>query len=197
MSRMLSRLNKSLRTRFDLTVMKTRGVVTRMMGVGVMETRPGLLMGRGVRLVVYGKLRLGANVTLSDGCALEIGPHGELVLADGTFVGRGTVIRSDESVTIGRRCMLAEHCSVRDQDHIADPDLRKHETASVTSPIRLGENVWVGAGARILRGAVLGDGAVVAANTVIRSQFPGGVVVAGVPGRIVKTFSTTTGPGRR
>jgi acetyltransferase-like isoleucine patch superfamily enzyme len=194
MNSVVARLNRSFRTRLDLAVMKGRGVVTRMAGFGVMEIGPGLLKGRGVRLVVYGRLSIGRNVILSDGCALEIGPHGHLTLGEGAFVGRGTVIRSDESITIGRHCMVAEHCSIRDQDHVADPDLRRHETASVTSPIHLGEHVWVGAGARILRGSELGDGAVVAANAVVRSQFPPGVVVAGVPARVVKTFSAVPAP---
>jgi hypothetical protein len=53
--------------------------------------------------------------------------------------------------------------------------------------VRVGPNVWVGVKASILRGAMVGEGSVLAAHTVVRGAVPAGSVVAGVPGRVVRS----------
>ena len=57
----------------------------------------------------------------------------------------------------------------------------------VKSPVRIGPDVWVGVKASILRGAMVGEGSVLAAHTVVRGEVPAWSVVAGVPGRVVRS----------
>ncbi len=60
--------------------------------------------------------------------------------------------------------------------------IRSEETAAVV----LGDNVWVGAGATILKGVQIGNDAVIGTGAVVTSDVPAGAVVAGNPARIVK-----------
>ena len=53
----------------------------------------------------------------------------------------------------------------------------------------IGNNVWVGAQAVILKGVTIGDDSVVGTSAVVTSDVPAGVVVAGNPARIVKRIS--------
>ena len=53
------------------------------------------------------------------------------------------------------------------------------------APVRIGDRVWVGTRAVVLKGVTIGDGAVVAAGAVVTSDVPAGTVVAGVPARVV------------
>ena len=79
---------------------------------------------------------------------------------------------AERSIELGSRCIIAEHCTVRDQDHLVDPDERRKEKAAQTAPIVLERDVWIGAGVRVLQGVRVGEGTVVAANAVVRGDVP-------------------------
>jgi acetyltransferase-like isoleucine patch superfamily enzyme len=180
-------LNKSILNRASQQAMLVRGAVTRALRVGFLQGGRRLAVGRNVALAIYGELVLGDGVTLADGCALEVGPNGRLVLGSNSFVGRHSVIRADRSIEIGDRCIMAEHCTVRDQDHLVDPEERLSEKAAPTAPVVLESNVWMGAGVRVLKGSHIGEGSVVAANAVVRGLVPPGVVMGGIPARILRS----------
>jgi acetyltransferase-like isoleucine patch superfamily enzyme len=167
--------------------MLARGVARRALMPGVLRGGKSLGLGRNVDLVVYGELILGEGVILSDGCALEVGPRARLVLGDHVFVGRHTVIAAQEKVEIGRDTMIAEHCTVRDQDHHLRPEERQQEVAAITAPVAVAAGVWIGAGARILKGSRIGEGSVIAANAVVRGEIPARVVAGGIPARVLRS----------
>jgi acetyltransferase-like isoleucine patch superfamily enzyme len=50
----------------------------------------------------------------------------------------------------------------------------------------IGNDVWIGAGAKILRDVHIGDGAVIGANAVVTENIPPNAIAAGVPARIIK-----------
>ncbi len=182
---LVDRVVKSLRNRSRLRIMKLRGDAARRFSLGSVKAGRNLLIGRNVRLVIYGELIIGNDVILSDGCTIEVAPRGRVVLGDGVFVGRNTVIAAQRSIEIGDRVLIAEHCSVRDADHHVDPALRLTETEAVTAPVVLEPNVWIGAGVRVLRGCRVGSGSVVAANAVLRDDVPAAMIAGGIPARIL------------
>ena len=55
-----------------------------------------------------------------------------------------------------------------------------------TRPLTIGDHVWIGTGAMVLGGVTIGDGAVVAAGSVVTKDVPGKVIVAGNPARVVR-----------
>ena len=85
-----------------------------------------------------------------------------------------------DQITIGDLCVFGEQVIIRDDDgHTLDDTPR-------TAPITIGNNVWVGARAMILKGVTIGDGAVVAAGSVVTKDVPGGTLVGGVPARVIR-----------
>ena len=58
----------------------------------------------------------------------------------------------------------------------------------IPAPVKIGNNVWIGAHATILAGVTIGDNAVVAAGAVVTKDVPVNVVVGGVPAKIIKTI---------
>ena len=191
----MARIVKSLRNRAIPFSMRLRGSATRRLMPGLIDGGQAIAIGRGVELAVYGELIVGKNVILSDGCSLQVGPGARLTIGDRVFLGRNTVIAAHESVEIGDDTLIAEHCSVRDQDHQLLPEarLRLVESKALTAPVTLADNVWLGAGARVLRGSHVGSGAVVAANAVVRGEVPARVVMGGIPARVLKSVDEAEG----
>jgi galactoside O-acetyltransferase len=68
------------------------------------------------------------------------------------------------------------------------PDLRR-DGSQFSAPVTIEDDVWIGAGAILLPGVVVGAGSVVGAGAVVGSNVPPGVVVAGVPARIIRRIT--------
>jgi acetyltransferase-like isoleucine patch superfamily enzyme len=117
----------------------------------------------------------GAQVTLDRDVRLVVA--GTLTIGSGTYLGRNCHVVAFDRVTVGAGCMLGERVSIHDEDH-AD-----RAGNYDVSPVVIGDGVWVGANAVILRGSRIGDGAVVAAGAVVRGDVAAGARVGGVPAR--------------
>lgn len=135
----------------------------------------------------------GGSIELGDG--VHLGPNtvtivrgGHLRLGSNSSAAFGTVISALESVSIGNDVLIAEYVTIRDQDHIHDTGEVIRKAGFRTSPIVIGDNVWIGAKATVTRGVTIGDGSVVAANCVVTTDVPAGTVFGGVPGRVLKTI---------
>ncbi|MFC3120131.1 sugar O-acetyltransferase [Agaribacter flavus] len=102
------------------------------------------------------------------------------------YANHGVVILDAAPVIFGDDVMLAPGVLISTASHPLDPELRKKglETAK---PIHIGNNVWIGMGAKILDGVNIGDNAVVAAGAVVTKDVPPNTLVAGIPAEIKKT----------
>lgn len=122
---------------------------------------------------------------------LAPGKVGRIEVGEGTTLG-GTAIVSYESVKIGKNVLFGPDVVIMDADgHPADrrlPDNAENK-AKCVAPVKIGDNVWIGFGAVILKGVTIGDYAVVAANAVVVKDVPPHSVVAGNPAKVIKTFA--------
>lgn len=94
-------------------------------------------------------------------------------------------------VVIGDNCLTGKWVTITDNSHgetdydsLCIPPSKRSVTSK--GPVIIGNNVWIGDKATILPGVTIGDGVVVAANTVVTKDVPAYSVVAGNPARIIK-----------
>jgi acetyltransferase-like isoleucine patch superfamily enzyme len=166
--------------------------------------------GQGVVLRHPHKIRLGDDVVLDDLVLLDakgssnrgitvgkggfIGrgtilscKDGDIVLGDGVNIGFNSEIFSGSSVTVGRHGLFAAYTYLVGGGHAFErsdaPVIAQERTSS---GIVVGENVWLGTGAKVLDGVTLGDDVVVGANAVVADDIPSGCVAVGVPARVVR-----------
>lgn len=153
---------------------------------------PGLTVGKDVRFVGRIRVRGGTKVVLGDRVRVRklvrINGGGVVHVGPDTLLN-GCWIMASTSVEIGARSLVSD-AGILDTDyHNLDPEQR-HEppTARTRAPVVLGENVWLGSAAMVLKGSVVGHDSVVAAGAVVRGEVPPRVVVSGNPATVVKKF---------
>jgi acetyltransferase-like isoleucine patch superfamily enzyme len=149
-----------------------------------------LFLGRRVELSArrgYGRIVLGRWVHLGDDTRLRA-HEGTLRVGDKCVFGREITVNGHLDIEFGARCLVADWVYVCDFDHrFADVTVPIKDQGIEKAPVRIGPDVWLGVKASVLRGAMVGEGAVVAAHTVVRTEVPPYSVVAGVPGRVVRS----------
>ena len=132
----------------------------------------------------YRRFRLGQySVVESFSCINNA--VGDVVIGDHTRIGLHNTIIGP--VTIGSHVNLAQGITVTALNHnFKDSDKRIDEQGVTTSPVVIGNDVWIGANAVILPGVSIGDHTVVAAGAVVTKDVPPHCLVAGVPAKIIK-----------
>ena len=105
-----------------------------------------------------------------------------VLTVNGGFCNSGTQSVCTKRVSIGGRCAIARDVIIRDYDahEMVSAD---HETAKA---VCIGEHVWIGTRAIILKGVTIGDGAVVAAGSVVTKDVPAKCIAAGVPAKVIR-----------
>ena len=104
----------------------------------------------------------------------------------------GTVICSAVSVTIGKRCLFGANVAIFDTDfHPITPVNRRYavpEWPKISSPVVIGDDVFIGTRAIITKGVTIGNGAIVAAGSVVTKDVAAHTIVGGNPARIVRSL---------
>jgi acetyltransferase-like isoleucine patch superfamily enzyme len=106
----------------------------------------------------------------------------------------GTVICAALSVEIGDDCLIGADVTIFDTDfHSLAPVGRRHNndpSQIISAPIRIGVNVFIGAGSIICKGVAIGDHAVIGAGSVVTSDIPPRAVAAGNPAKLIRMLAT-------
>ncbi|WP_370867886.1 DapH/DapD/GlmU-related protein [Phenylobacterium sp.] len=99
-------------------------------------------------------------------------------------------IRGGGGVRIEDGCLIAPHVVITSQSHDVDAVARglDYRNTNTALPIHIGRNVWIGAGAVVLPGVTIGDGAIVAAGAVVSRDVDARCLVAGIPARFVRAL---------
>ncbi len=143
---------------------------------------------------------IGAEVTLSAGIlpGQDLSAFSPVLrVGDRCVIGRGSHIVAHQSIVIGDDVYTGPYVYITDQNHsYADPDVPIGRQWPSNTAVSIGRGSWLGAGAIVLPGACIGRNVVVAAGAVVRGQVPDRCVVAGVPARVVREYSATSGWAR-
>lgn len=115
---------------------------------------------------------------------ISIRGRGRLTIGDGCSINGGVIFGLTCDLTLGNQVMIADNVSFRTADHeysdLAMPMMLQGERAL---PIVVGDDVWIGANATILRGVVIGRGAIIAAHAVVSKDVQLYEIVGGVPAK--------------
>jgi acetyltransferase-like isoleucine patch superfamily enzyme len=102
------------------------------------------------------------------------------------FVGPYVVIYGHGGVEIGDDSLISTHCCVVSSNHtIPGRDAQIRNSADVPLPVKIGRDVWLGAGVSVLGGVTIGDGCVVGAGSVVTRDLPPYTTSVGIPARVV------------
>lgn len=132
--------------------------------------------------------RVGHRAVLYPG--LWIMPVKGLTLGDDVDLARGVLITGQGGVSIGSRTLVGYGARLVSSNHHIPENGPVFGAGHDHVPVRIGDDVWIGAGATVLPGTTIGDHAIVAAGAVVTRDVPAGGVVAGVPARLLRTRST-------
>lgn len=169
----------------------------------------GMNFGRNIALRCPSRMSIGDNVTIDDTCALDArgaATADDFVIGEGTLIARGTeLVVKHGHIRIGANCSIGSHTTISAVsgitigDHAitaghcyfgggryktvlgAGPMVEQGHVSK--GPVVLGNDVWIGAGARIIDGVTIGDGAIVGAGAVVNSDVPPNAIYGGVPAR--------------
>ncbi len=137
-----------------------------------METR--LWLERGAVMQVDGRFQMFGN------SFIRVTKGGKLILKGG-FINENVQIIAGDVVEIGKDATIGRDVVIRSFDgHIICK-----ENYNVSEPIKIGDHVWIGQGAMILKGVKIGNGAIIAAGAVVSKDVPSHSIVAGVPARVI------------
>lgn len=140
------------------------------------------------------RIHIGKRVRIFPGLRAEAIGDGSIEIGNNVAIEQNVHITAGGSLTIGSNSTIAGMAFITDIDHeyqsygssVMDQGLDIKKTA-------IGENCFIGYGAKIQAGTILGENCIVGAGAVVRGIYPEGCVIVGVPGRVVKRYSVDTG----
>lgn len=134
---------------------------------------------RGTRIVV------GPNSVIDSFVKIKpVGGSGDVIIGAGCYLNSGVVIYSGNGVRIGDGVLVAANCTFAPVNHEfleRSRTIREQGFGASKGGIRIGADVWLGAGCVLLDGADVGEGCVVGALSLVRGGLPPYFVCAGRP----------------
>jgi len=138
---------------------------------------------RGSRLVIGAGAMIDAFVKLK-----FAGGSGDVIIGAKSYINSGTVLYSGNGIRIGRDVLVAANCTFAPTNHtFADRQIPIREQGFLPSRggILVEDDVWIGANCVLLDGAIIRQGAIIAAGSVVRGEVPAFAIFAGNPGKII------------
>jgi acetyltransferase-like isoleucine patch superfamily enzyme len=132
-------------------------------------------------------VKIGQNVTIYPNVSFSGG--GEITIGDNVQIGEGTIVYSHNKVEIGNNVAIAGQCYIIDCNHgtakyelIQKQALEYHEEG-----ISIGNDVWIAAGCKIVKGACIKNGVVIGAMSLVNSEIEENAIAIGIPA-VVRRF---------
>jgi acetyltransferase-like isoleucine patch superfamily enzyme len=148
-----------------------------------------VFLGKKLEIVArpgHGRLILGKWVHLGDETRLRA-HEGTLRIGDKVVFARDVTVNCYLDIEIGASTLIADWTYICDFDHkTEDLGLPIKDQGLVKSPVRIGPDCWLATKVTVLRGADIGRGAVIGANSVARGNIPEYSLAVGIPAVVVR-----------
>lgn len=124
---------------------------------------------------------------------------GSITIGDDCYVGENSRIWSMSAIEVGNRVLISHGVNIHDTDSHSISAHQRHEhfkeitthghpknlNSVKSAPIKIGDDVWIGFNASIMKGVTIGEGAVIGSNSVVTGNVPAYAIVAGNPAKLV------------
>lgn len=155
-------------------------------GYGLWMEELPYMSGKG-EIIIGNKVRLSGRSSIAFNSKYGV-PL--LEIGDNTFIGHQSHFAIAKRVTIGKNCFIASSVRIIDNDgHPSNPiQRRQHEPVPEEGikPVIIGDDVWLGSEALILKGVTIGNNAIIGTRAVVTKDVPENAIVAGNPAKVIK-----------
>ncbi|WP_339677095.1 acyltransferase [Cyclobacterium marinum] len=139
-----------------------------------------------LRVEGYGDISLGDNCKIWShmGVTQLYADRGaELIIGDGTFINTACIVSASNRIVIGKNCQIANQVIIMDGDfHGVD----NRDDTGKSGEITIGDNAWLATRSMVLKGVSIGEGATVAAGSVVTKDVAPYTLVGGVPAKLIR-----------
>ena len=201
---------------FDMIINLIRGNIKTLF---IKKNGFSIFIGRRTKIKMKNKLTLGKGVNIGSNVIIDALSKDGVNIGNNVKIGdytrilcTGTIRTIGKGFSIGNNCGIGENCFFGaaggisiGNDVIMGQNIRFHsenhkyndtsklirEQGVTHRGIKVGNDCWIGAGAVFLDGSELGNGCIVAANTIVNKKFEDNSVIAGTPGKVIKKRGKT------
>ncbi|OWV77645.1 transferase [Rhizobium sp. R634] len=139
------------------------------------------------RMVDHAILEVGENVTIQDYSFFQLTmPEPKVFIGNNTVIGRRNIITAKNRISIGSDVLIGSDVQIIDHSHGVRRDTPIRLQKAEIGFVEIGDDVWIGVGARVLMNVTIGKGAVIGANSVVTSDIPEYAIAVGSPAKVVK-----------
>jgi|LSQX01.2.fsa_nt_gb acetyltransferase-like isoleucine patch superfamily enzyme len=164
------------------------------------------------------RIRIGDGSVI--GCSITLERNkGDVNIGNNTYIGEGSRIICAENIQIGSDVLISWGCTILDHDShsirwtertadvkawreglkksLSDAAMTKDWSVVPKAPVRIGDKVWIGFNVIILKGVTIGEGAVIAAGSVVTKNVPAWTLAGGNPARMIKQLDLQDGSSKQ
>lgn len=132
-----------------------------------------------------GKINLDDGVFISKYCYLNSHPDGYIDIGPGSGLGLNTIVHGGGGVKIGRDVMVSPQCYIISQTYnFSNTKIPIKMQGIKKASVKIEDDVWIGAGTKILPGVTVGKGAIVGAASLVTHDIPPYSISYGIPARV-------------
>lgn len=124
-----------------------------------------------------GKIILRKHVSIGNNAHISVTENAMLSIGSYSRVGTNNIIVARESIDIGNYVMIGPNVCIYDHDHVYKTKGIMRDAGFTTAPVTIEDDVWVGAGAIILKGVTIGSGSIIGAGSVITKDIPQNAII--------------------
>ncbi|GGC56873.1 acyltransferase [Marinobacter halophilus] len=162
-------------------------------GVGIkkyltVSRQPILIRSRWENVNIEADVKIGNPSSIDFFSPSYIETRGKLAkisIGQGTCIGNNVAFIATSEITIGKRCLIGNNVRIYDSD-FHSLDISRSTARAISSPVKMGDNVFLGDNVILLKGVKIGENSIIGAGSVVTKSIPSNVIAAGNPARVLK-----------